>query len=113
METRNFGCLTGGGLLEYLTQVFATHCSPNFSLPWSRKRQYTSTSTGFAIGGKRLLTNAHSVECHTQVRSNSDCLRITWIQKTSTKKAVGRRRRVRVLCRLTCGAHAAAEPNLH
>jgi hypothetical protein len=35
-----------------------------------RKRQYTSTSTGFvAAGGERwLLTNAHSVDYHTQVR---------------------------------------------
>jgi hypothetical protein len=55
--------------MDTVVKVYATHCSPNFSLPWSRKRQYSSTSTGFAIGGKRLLTNAHSVECHTQVRT--------------------------------------------
>jgi hypothetical protein len=111
VETRNFGCLTGGGLREYLTQVFATHCSPNFSLPWSRKRQYTSTSTGFAIGGKRLLTNAHSVECHTQVRSNSDCLRITWIQAQQKKPSAADAELG--FCVGSRGAHAAAEPNLH
>ena len=59
----------GHAFMNTVVKVYATHCSPNFSLPWSRKRQYTSTSTGFAIGGKRLLTNAHSVECHTQVRT--------------------------------------------
>jgi hypothetical protein len=38
-----------------------------------RKRQYTSTSTGFvAAGGERwLLTNAHSVDYHTQVRQTA------------------------------------------
>jgi hypothetical protein len=41
--------------------------------PAQRKRQYTSTSTGFvAAGGERwLLTNAHSVDYHTQVRAGS------------------------------------------
>ena len=40
--------------------------------PPQRKRQYTSTSTGFvAAGGERwLLTNAHSVDYHTQVCVN-------------------------------------------
>ena len=44
------------------------HSEPNFSLPWQRKRQYSSTSSGFIISGKRILTNAHSVDHHTQVR---------------------------------------------
>ncbi|KAG2307707.1 hypothetical protein Bca52824_027455 [Brassica carinata] len=33
-----------------------------------RKRQYSSGSSGFIIGGRRVLTNAHSVEHHTQVK---------------------------------------------
>jgi hypothetical protein len=47
--------------------------SPSFffgiicSLPWQMKHQQTSTSSGFIIEGKRILTNAHSVENHTQV----------------------------------------------
>ena len=49
-------------------QVFCVHSEPNFSLPWQRKRQYSSTSSGFIISGKRILTNAHSVDHHTQVR---------------------------------------------
>ena len=45
--------------------------SPTFSLPWQRKRQFTSTSSGFMVrsedGQRWLLTNAHSVEYHAQV----------------------------------------------
>lgn len=50
-------------------KVYATHCEPNYSLPWQRKRQIASTSSGFIVNyqGKRyLLTNAHSVDYHTQ-----------------------------------------------
>ena len=44
------------------------HSEPNFSLPWQRRRQYSSTSSGFAIPGhRRILTNAHSVDHFTQV----------------------------------------------
>jgi S1-C subfamily serine protease len=49
-------------------KVFCVHTEPNYSLPWQRKRQNSSTSTGFVIEGKRVLTNAHSVEHHTQVK---------------------------------------------
>ncbi|KAG4137355.1 hypothetical protein ERO13_D07G066801v2 [Gossypium hirsutum] len=42
--------------------------APNFSLPWQRKRQYSSSSSGFVISGRRVLTNAHSVEHYTQVK---------------------------------------------
>lgn len=48
-------------------QVFCMHSEPNYSLPWQRKRQFSSTSSGFIISGKRILTNAHSVDHHTQV----------------------------------------------
>lgn len=52
-------------------QVFATHTRPNFELPWQRRQQYTSKSTGFAVktpdGERWLLTNAHSVSYATQV----------------------------------------------
>lgn len=49
-------------------KVFCVHTEPNFSLPWQRKRQYSSGSSGFVIAGKRVLTNAHSVEYQTQVK---------------------------------------------
>jgi hypothetical protein len=48
-------------------QVFCIHTEPNFSLPWQRKRQYSSNSSGFMIAGRRILTNAHCVDHHTQV----------------------------------------------
>ena len=41
---------------------------PNWSLPWQRKRQASSTSSGFLIAGRRLLTNAHSVAHYSQVK---------------------------------------------
>ena len=48
-------------------QVFCMHSEPNYSLPWQRKRQFSSTSSGFVISDRRILTNAHSVDHHTQV----------------------------------------------
>jgi hypothetical protein len=51
-------------------QVYCIHTEPNFSLPWQRKRQMNSTSSGFVAmfnGQRFLLTNAHSVEYYTQV----------------------------------------------
>ena len=42
------------------------HSEPNYSLPWQRKRQFSSTSSGFVISDRRILTNAHSVDHHTQ-----------------------------------------------
>ncbi|XAR51832.1 Peptidase Do [Bertholletia excelsa] len=54
--------------MEAVVKVFCFHTEPNFSLPWQRKRQYSSSSSGFVIGGRRVLTNAHSVEYHTQVQ---------------------------------------------
>lgn len=54
--------------MDAVVKVFCVHTDPNFSLPWQRKRQYSSSSSGFVIGGRRVLTNAHSVEHYTQVK---------------------------------------------
>eukprot|EP00899_Mesostigma_viride_P028424 jgi/Mesvir1/8767/Mv02684-RA.2 len=54
--------------LEAVVKVFCTHTEPNYSLPWQMKRQFGSSSSGFIIPGRRVLTNAHSVEHHTQVK---------------------------------------------
>ncbi|GMI76586.1 degradation of periplasmic proteins 9, DegP protease 9 [Hibiscus trionum] len=54
--------------MDAVVKVFCVHTEPNFSLPWQRKRQYSSSSSGFLIGGRRVLTNAHSVEHYTQVK---------------------------------------------
>ncbi|GMH40536.1 hypothetical protein BSKO_08440 [Bryopsis sp. KO-2023] len=65
------GDLEGGaddGKLDSIVKVFCSHTEPNFSLPWQRKRQYASMGSGFAVEGKRLLTNAHCIDHHTLVR---------------------------------------------
>ncbi|XVF54161.1 hypothetical protein PTKIN_Ptkin05aG0158700 [Pterospermum kingtungense] len=54
--------------MDAVVKVFCVHTEPNFSLPWQRKRQHSSSSSGFVIGGRRVLTNAHSVEHYTQVK---------------------------------------------
>lgn len=50
-------------------QVFCMHSEPNWSLPWQRKRQYSSSGSGFIIEGRRILTNAHCIEHGTQATS--------------------------------------------
>ncbi|KAJ8540527.1 hypothetical protein K7X08_032514 [Anisodus acutangulus] len=54
--------------MDAVVKVFCVHTEPNYSLPWQRKRQYSSSSSGFVINGRRVLTNAHSVEHYTQVK---------------------------------------------
>ncbi|CAM9524529.1 unnamed protein product, partial [Sphacelaria rigidula] len=51
-----------------LLQIYCTHNLPSWNMPWQRLKQEQSTSTGFAIEGKRIVTNAHSVEYATMVQ---------------------------------------------
>ena len=65
------------GLMQL--QVYCVHTEPNYSLPWQRKRQFATTSTGFMInaggaGVRWLLSNAHSVEYHSQVPASISIL---------------------------------------
>lgn len=57
-------------LMASVVKVLCTHAEPNFSLPWQMRRQNQSASTGFVIDVKlrHIITNAHSVEHHTQVK---------------------------------------------
>lgn len=55
-------------LMEAVVKVFCVHSEPNFSLPWQRKRQYSSSGSGFILPGRRILTNAHCVDHQTQVK---------------------------------------------
>lgn len=48
--------------LDSTIKLFVTHTEPNYSMPWQMRRQTSSTSTGFIIGGNRILTNAHCVD---------------------------------------------------
>jgi S1-C subfamily serine protease len=54
--------------LDACVKIFAVHAEPSFSLPWSIKRQYPSSSSAFVIPGCRILTNAHCVEYAVQVK---------------------------------------------
>lgn len=55
-------------ILRAVLQVFCVHSEPNYSLPWQRKRQFSSTGSGFLLPDRRILTNAHCVDHHSQVR---------------------------------------------
>lgn len=54
--------------LNAVVKVYCTHTEPDYSLPWQKQRQYTSTGSAFMIGDGKLLTNAHCVEHDTQVK---------------------------------------------
>jgi S1-C subfamily serine protease len=55
----NDGALDGGGgrhalrpqLLDAVVKVYCVHTEPNASLPWQRRRQFSSTSSGFVVCG--------------------------------------------------------------
>jgi S1-C subfamily serine protease len=52
--------------LDSVLKIYATHSEPDFLMPWQKRHQTTSTSSGFVINvpglGLRVMTNAHSVE---------------------------------------------------
>ncbi|MCO5578933.1 hypothetical protein L7F22_032783 [Adiantum nelumboides] len=54
-------------LLRAIVKVYCVSAEPDYSLPWQLQRQFTTTGSGFMIAGKKLITNAHCVEHHTQV----------------------------------------------
>ena len=54
-------------VLDSIIKIHATHSNPSFTMPWQRKIQTVSTSSGFPVLisesiGSRIITNAHSVE---------------------------------------------------
>ncbi|KAG9154132.1 hypothetical protein Leryth_000623 [Lithospermum erythrorhizon] len=62
------GNLQDDTFLNAVVKVYCTHTAPNYSLPWQKQRQFTSTGSAFMIGDGKLLTNAHCVEHYTQVK---------------------------------------------
>ncbi|XP_050236501.1 protease Do-like 2, chloroplastic isoform X2 [Mercurialis annua] len=62
------GNLQDMAFLNAVVKVYCTHTAPDYSLPWQKQRQYTSTGSAFMIGDGKLLTNAHCVEHYTQVK---------------------------------------------
>ncbi|XP_057964400.1 protease Do-like 2, chloroplastic [Malania oleifera] len=65
VETGNF---QDAAFLNAVVKVYCTHTAPDYSLPWQKLKQYTSTGSAFMIGDGKLLTNAHCVEHDTQVK---------------------------------------------
>jgi len=57
--------------LDSVIKVWCVHSTPNFSLPWQRRRQERSSGSGFCIDREKriILTNAHCIEWHTQVKA--------------------------------------------
>jgi len=55
-------------LLRSVIKIIAVRTEPNLSMPWQMKRQYSSTASGFAIAGKRIVTNAHAIAFQTSIR---------------------------------------------
>ncbi|KAK9139463.1 hypothetical protein Scep_009144 [Stephania cephalantha] len=62
------GDLQDAAFLNAVVKVYCTHTAPDYSLPWQKQRQFTSTGSAFMIGDGKLLTNAHCVEHGTQVK---------------------------------------------
>lgn len=54
-------------VLNCCVKLYVTHASPNYSMPWQFDRQASSTSTGFIMEGRHILTCAHCVEHATTV----------------------------------------------
>ncbi|CAL4991953.1 unnamed protein product [Urochloa decumbens] len=54
--------------MDAVVKVFCVHTESNFSLPWQQRRQSSSIGSGVIVSGRRVLTNAHCVEHHTQVK---------------------------------------------
>ncbi|KAJ1442534.1 Peptidase S1C [Sesbania bispinosa] len=53
--------------LNSVVKIFTVSCSPNYLLPWQNKAQRETMGSGFVIGGKKILTNAHVVADHSFV----------------------------------------------
>ena len=68
----DFGAMRIGMLppscLDATIKLFVTHVDPNYALPWQMRHQNSSTSTGFVIEGRRILTNAHCVDNYSVVK---------------------------------------------
>jgi len=56
--------------LDSVVKVWCVHSTPNFSLPWQRRKQFRSSGSGFCIDRERrvILTNAHCIEWNAQVK---------------------------------------------
>lgn len=60
LDDNPFERTIGEGVIDAVVKVFCTHTEPNYSLPWQRKRQMASTSSGFIIPGARPFVSPPS-----------------------------------------------------
>jgi S1-C subfamily serine protease len=55
-------------LLKSVVKIFTVKTQPDYTMPWQKKRQTSSTASGFVISGRRIVTNAHAVDYQTSIR---------------------------------------------
>ena len=62
-----------------VVKIFTTMSAPNYLMPWQNKPHRDSTGSGFAISGRRIITNAHCVSdsAHCQVRKHGEASKFT------------------------------------
>lgn len=62
-----------------VVKVFNVMSTPNYLMPWQNKPHRDSTGSGFAIDGRRIITNAHVVadSKHCQVRKHGEASKFT------------------------------------
>ncbi len=65
--------------LDAVLRVYCTHVQPSFAAPWQRLQQISSTSSGFVISGRRIITNAHSVEYGSIIQIRKRGCDVKWV----------------------------------
>lgn len=78
--------------MDSVVKVYCAHTPPNFSMPWDRKHQHSTRSSGFVINGRKILANAHSVEHHTHVKltkKGSDAKYVATVLAIGTQCDIG------------------------
>lgn len=65
--------------LDAVLRVYCTHVQPSFAAPWQRLQQISSTSSGFLIEGRRIITNAHSVEYGSIIQIRKRGCDVKWV----------------------------------
>jgi S1-C subfamily serine protease len=72
-------CFSSQEQYRSVVKVFNVMSTPNYLMPWQNKPHRDSTGSGFAIEGRRIITNAHVVadSKHCQVRKHGEASKFT------------------------------------
>ena len=54
--------------MDAVVKLYCVHTKPNYSQPWHKLKPYSNSTSAFAIDGQRLLTCAHCVTFHSQIK---------------------------------------------